>query len=139
MADWFVSTFTNKLDAKGRVSVPAQFRSVLASQATEGLYCIKALSRQPALTGFGEALLSKLSEQMDSPNPLLDKNYAARAFGIAGDGNARHFGHVLVQPAAALRQRLRMAADALDLVEALHATHEELVDAQLHFAADPQR
>jgi MraZ protein len=84
VADWFVSTFTNKLDAKGRVSVPAQFRSVLAAQATDGLYCIKALSRQPALTGFGEALLSKLSEQMDAPNPLLDKNYATRAFGMFG-------------------------------------------------------
>ena len=84
MADWFVSTITNKLDAKGRVSVPASFRSVLAGQGTEGLYCIKALSRQPALTGFGETLLSKLSAQMDSPNPLLDKNYAARAFGMFG-------------------------------------------------------
>ena len=84
MADWFVSTFTNKLDAKGRVSVPAQFRSVLAAQGTDGLYCIKALSRLPALTGFGEALLSKLSAQMDSPNPLLDRNYASRAFGMFG-------------------------------------------------------
>ena len=40
---------------------------------------------------------------------------AARAFGIARDRNARHVGQVLVEPAAALRQRLRMAADALDL------------------------
>ena len=84
MADWFVSTITNKLDAKGRVSVPASFRSVLAAQGTQGLYCIKALSRQPALTGFGETLLANLSAQMQSPNPLLDKNYAAQAFGMFG-------------------------------------------------------
>ncbi len=48
-------------------------------------------------------------------------------------------GQVFVEPAATLRQRLRMAADALDLLERVHAAHEELVDAQLHLAADPQR
>ena len=64
---------------------------------------------------------------------------AARAFGIARHRDARHVGQVLVEPATALRQRLRMAADALDLLQRLHAAHEELVDAQLHLAADPQR
>lgn len=33
--DVFVSTFRNKIDAKGRVSVPAPFRAVLAKQGPE--------------------------------------------------------------------------------------------------------
>ena len=57
--DGFVATFSNRLDAKGRVSVPAPFRAVLAREGSEGLYCYPALD-QPAVdnhriqtTGFG--------------------------------------------------------------------------------------
>jgi MraZ protein len=82
--DWFVSTILNKLDAKGRVSVPAEFRKVLSGQGTEGLYCIKSISRDPALTGFGNTLLADLSAQMKPVNPLLNKNYAAQAHGMFG-------------------------------------------------------
>src|SRR5688572_19607267 len=63
---------------------------------------------------------------------------AARGLGIAGDRDTRHLGQVFVEPATALRQRLRMAADALDLLETLHAAHQELMDAQLDLTADPQ-
>ncbi len=35
--DQFVSTFTNKIDAKGRVSVPVSFRTVLAKDGFEGI------------------------------------------------------------------------------------------------------
>jgi MraZ protein len=82
--DWFVSTILNKLDAKGRVSVPAEFRKVLAGQGTEGLYCIKSISREKSLTGFGNTLLTDLSAQMKPVNPLLNKNYAAQAHGMFG-------------------------------------------------------
>ncbi|HKZ96123.1 MAG TPA: division/cell wall cluster transcriptional repressor MraZ, partial [Hyphomicrobiaceae bacterium] len=38
--DRFVSTFTNKIDAKGRVSVPAPFRAVLERDGyAGGIYC----------------------------------------------------------------------------------------------------
>lgn len=82
--DWFLSTILNKLDAKGRVSVPAEFRKVLAGQGTEGLYCIKSISREKSLTGFGNTLLTDLSQQMKPANPLLDRNYAAQAHGMFG-------------------------------------------------------
>ena len=82
--DWFLSTIQNKLDAKGRVSVPAEFRKVLAGQGTEGLYCIKSISREKSLTGFGNTLLTDLSQQMKPANPLLDRNYAAQAHGMFG-------------------------------------------------------
>jgi MraZ protein len=47
------------VDAKGRVSVPAQFRAVLARDGFEGLYCYAALDR-PALDAGGNALLEEI-------------------------------------------------------------------------------
>ena len=49
--DEFVSTFTNKLDAKGRVSIPASFRSVLVRDGFEGLYCCPTLDRRAVDAG----------------------------------------------------------------------------------------
>jgi MraZ protein len=49
--DEFVSTFTNRLDAKGRVSIPASFRSVLAVDGFDGLYCCPTLDRQAVDAG----------------------------------------------------------------------------------------
>ena len=49
--DEFVSTFTNRLDAKGRVSIPASFRSVLAVDGFDGIYCCPTLDRQAVDAG----------------------------------------------------------------------------------------
>lgn len=55
----FVSNFTNRLDAKGRVSIPASFRGVLARDGHEGLYVHPALDT-PALDAGGNALLGEI-------------------------------------------------------------------------------
>ena len=60
----FVSTFTNKIDAKGRVSIPAPFRAVLecdgyALGGAGGIYCYPALEA-PALDAGGERLAKKI-------------------------------------------------------------------------------
>lgn len=59
--DRFVSTYTNRIDAKGRVSVPAPFRAVLdrAGLAAGGLYCYPSLDA-PALDAGGERLAQKI-------------------------------------------------------------------------------
>ena len=57
--DRFVSHYMLRLDAKGRVSVPAPFRAVLARDGFDGLYCYPALDR-PALDAGGNALLSEI-------------------------------------------------------------------------------
>src|SRR5438552_14129181 len=57
--DRFVSNITLRLDAKGRVSIPAPFRGVLARDGFEGLYCYPALDR-PALDAGGNALLEEI-------------------------------------------------------------------------------
>ena len=56
--DRFVSNYTLRLDAKGRVSIPAPFRAVLARDGFDGLYCYPALD-QPALDAGGNALLGR--------------------------------------------------------------------------------
>src|SRR6478609_2181168 len=58
--DRFVSTFTNKIDAKGRVSVPAPFRAILERDGyAGGLYCYPSLDA-PALDAGGERLAQKI-------------------------------------------------------------------------------
>jgi len=59
--DRFVSNFTLRLDAKGRVSIPAPFRAVLARDGFEGLYCYPSLD-QPAIDAGGHALLAEIEE-----------------------------------------------------------------------------
>ena len=58
--DRFVSTFTNKIDAKGRVSIPAPFRAVLERDGyAGGIYCYPSLDA-PALDAGGERLAKKI-------------------------------------------------------------------------------
>ena len=57
--DRFVSHFTNRLDAKGRVSIPAPFRAVLARDGHDGLYIYPSLYTE-ALDCGGNALLQEL-------------------------------------------------------------------------------
>ncbi|HEX2216221.1 MAG TPA: division/cell wall cluster transcriptional repressor MraZ [Xanthobacteraceae bacterium] len=59
--DRFVSNYILRLDAKGRVSIPAPFRAVLARDGFEGLYCYPTLD-QPALDAGGNALLAEIEE-----------------------------------------------------------------------------
>lgn len=66
--DRFVSHFTNRLDAKGRVSIPAPYRTVLAKDGFEGLYIHPALDL-PALDCGGHALLSEIDGLLEQFPP----------------------------------------------------------------------
>lgn len=57
--DRFVSNVTLRLDSKGRVSIPASFRSVLTRDGFDGLYCYPALDR-PAVDAGGNALMAEI-------------------------------------------------------------------------------
>jgi len=57
--DRFVSNYTLRLDSKGRVSIPAPFRSVLGRDGFDGLYCYPALDRS-AIDAGGNALMSEI-------------------------------------------------------------------------------
>src|SRR5215470_1217551 len=63
--DRFVSTFTNKIDAKGRVSIPAPFRAVLERDGyAGGIYCYPSLDA-PALVAGGQSLAQKIDGLLD--------------------------------------------------------------------------
>jgi MraZ protein len=62
--DGFVATYANRLDQKGRVSVPATFRAVLAREGQEGLYCYPALDR-PAIDAGGARLQQAIADRLN--------------------------------------------------------------------------
>jgi MraZ protein len=70
--DQFVSTFTNKIDTKGRVSVPASFRTVLAKDGLDGIYCYPSLDA-PALDAGGQRLVDKINALVEDLAPYSDE------------------------------------------------------------------
>lgn len=66
--DRFVSNFTNRLDAKGRVSIPAAYRAVLARDGFEGLYVHPSLDTS-ALDAGGNALLREIDQLLGGLSP----------------------------------------------------------------------
>ncbi len=80
--DRFVSHFTNRLDAKGRVSIPAPFRAVLARDGFEGLYVYPSLYAE-ALDCGGNALLREIDALLEPLSPYSEERdaYAATLYG----------------------------------------------------------
>ena len=79
----FLSTIVNRLDAKGRVSVPAAFRQVLAQENLQGFYCIPSLSGS-ALEAFGGAMLEKTEARLAQHDPLFSDEYDDEAYAVLG-------------------------------------------------------
>ncbi|MBL8669363.1 MAG: division/cell wall cluster transcriptional repressor MraZ [Alphaproteobacteria bacterium] len=61
----FLSTYINKLDRKGRVSVPAPFRAALAGQPFNGIVAYPS-HRLPALEACGIDRMDQLAAALDS-------------------------------------------------------------------------
>ena len=68
----FVSNFTLRLDAKGRVSIPASYRAVLGRDGFDGLYCYPALDR-PAIDAGGNALMAEIEVLMSRYAPFSNE------------------------------------------------------------------
>ena len=66
--DRFVAHYTNRFDAKGRISIPAPFRNVLAKDGFDGLYIHPSLDA-PALDCGGNALLRRIDALLDTMPP----------------------------------------------------------------------
>ena len=82
--DRFVSHYTLRLDAKGRVSIPASFRAVLARDGFEGLYCYPTLDR-PALDAGGNALLAEIDSLIARFPPYSEEReqFSAALYGTS--------------------------------------------------------
>ncbi len=60
----FMDTVTNKVDAKGRVSLPADYRSIVKDAQSE-IVCYRSLTA-PCIEGCLEDLLDKLACEMEN-------------------------------------------------------------------------
>ena len=68
----FLSSYENKLDKKGRVSVPASFRSYLSSLGYNGVICYPSFNNQ-SIEACSQDRIEKLSNTIDSLNPFEEK------------------------------------------------------------------
>ena len=68
----FLSSYENKLDKKGRVSVPASFRSHLSSLGYSGFVAYPSFNHA-ALEACSQDRIEKLSNTIDSLNPFEEK------------------------------------------------------------------
>lgn len=68
--DRFLSNAVNRIDAKGRVSVPAHFRSVVQKRGYQDLYALRALE-VPALDVGGPDLLDRYEARIALEDPFL--------------------------------------------------------------------
>ncbi len=68
----FLSTYENKLDKKGRVSVPASFRSHLFNLGYNGIICYPSFNHQ-CIESWPQERIEKISNTIDSLNPFEEK------------------------------------------------------------------
>ncbi len=68
----FLSSYKNKIDKKGRVSVPATFRSHLSSMGYNGFITYPSFNHY-ALEACSQDRIEKLSNTIDSLNPFEEK------------------------------------------------------------------
>ena len=68
LVDRFLSNFTHRFDAKGRISIPASFRQVLAKDGFAGVYAYPSLDA-PALDCGGNALIAEIDALLQTMPP----------------------------------------------------------------------
>jgi MraZ protein len=67
--DRFLSNAVNRIDAKGRVSVPAHFRMVLQKRGYHDLYALRTLDT-PSMDVGGPDLLDRFEARIATEDPL---------------------------------------------------------------------
>lgn len=68
--DRFLSSAVNRIDAKGRVSVPAHFRAIVQKRGYAELYALRSLDT-PSLDVGGPDLLDALEKRIGQEDPFL--------------------------------------------------------------------
>lgn len=90
----FLATFVNKIDKKGRISVPATFRASLAGESFQGIVAFRSYKHQ-AIDCCGISRMEKLSSHVDDMDVFSDRqdDMSAMIFAdsrqLALDGDGR--------------------------------------------------
>jgi MraZ protein len=71
----FLSTFQNRIDKKGRISVPASFRGVLVKEDFAGIIAYSSFVN-PCIEACGMARIHRLSESIDALDPFSSERDA---------------------------------------------------------------
>ncbi len=86
----FLSTFENKVDKKGRVSVPASFRTAVASSHFQGVAVYRHLSL-PCLEGADISFLEQISDQLYEGFGPFDNDQLSVATSILAESSQLGF------------------------------------------------
>lgn len=69
----FLSTFVNKVDRKGRVSVPASFRAALTGQSFAGIVAFRSF-KTAAIEASGIDRIEEMSARLDALDQFSEDN-----------------------------------------------------------------
>jgi MraZ protein len=86
MVERFLGRQVKRIDAKGRVSIPAPFRAVLGRDGYDGLFLVRSPTH-PAVDGGGHALLSAIEATLARYDPFSFE-HAALATTLLGQGDS---------------------------------------------------
>lgn len=68
----FRSQFTNRIDTKGRISVPSSFRAVVLEGGWAGICCLRSPTDR-AIDAYTQARLDELTDMIDEHDPMSEK------------------------------------------------------------------
>ncbi|RPF73798.1 MAG: transcriptional regulator MraZ [Rickettsiales bacterium TMED289] len=68
----FLSIYENRLDKKGRVSVPAPYRSYLSNLGYNGIICYPSFNHS-CIEAWSQDRIEKITNSIDSLNPFDEK------------------------------------------------------------------
>ena len=96
----FLSKFKNKIDVKGRVSIPASFRNILLKDISQKMFCYPSLDAQ-AIDAGGQSLSNETYALMDNLDPYSDeRDYLSTAlFGLSEELKIDNDGRVILSDA----------------------------------------
>ena len=86
----FLSTFTNRVDKKGRVSVPAPYRAALMDEPYQGVVLFPSYT-QNALEGVGMRAMEQMGVRMDNQFALFSDDHDELATVLFGESMQLNF------------------------------------------------
>jgi len=104
----FLSTYHNRIDKKGRVSVPAQFRAVLASQQSDGIVAYHS-PINPSIEACGMQRIMKFNQRVEQFEPYSPERdaFSAMLFGDSVQLSLDPEGRVMLPDALIARADLK--------------------------------
>ena len=100
----FISTYENRIDKKGRVSVPSAYRLALGNEAYQGVIAYPSLT-DTTIEVFGRSTLEQLN-QRSFDESLAQGNYAYTLLGSSEDG--------LIEAIMAIASELPFSPDSIE-------------------------